>query len=177
MKRLTVLLMCSMAIALLAACGGKAKEETTAASTAAAPAATAPDETKAPAGTPYDCDKFSLTLANGWAASPLAMGMVNVLPQGMTSPGLYFKFEGDGNAVGTAEGSIGTMIKDYGGSPMETTMIAGVEFKTTTYAHSGMTQTMHVAFRNGTKITVTIEGAGAKDNADIKAMLASLRLK
>jgi hypothetical protein len=69
------------------------------------------------------------------------------------------------------------MIADYGGSPMETTLIAGTEFKTTTYSYSGMTQTMHVAFRNGTKITITIEGAGAKENPDIKAMLASVALK
>jgi hypothetical protein len=33
---------------------------------------------------------------------------------------------------------------------------------------------MHVAFRNGTKITITIESVGAKDNPDIKAMLATV---
>jgi len=34
-----------------------------------------------------------------------------------------------------------------------------------------------VAFRQGTKITITIEGLKAKDNPDIKAMLSSLVLK
>jgi len=162
------------AIMSLAGCGGeKAAEPTNAA--AAAPAAEAAQP--AAKGAPYDCQYFSLTLAKGWEASPEQMGMVNILPKGRMSPGLYFKFEGNGNAMGTAEGSINTMIRDYGGSPMETTSIAGVEFKTTSYSYSGMQQTMHVAFRNGTKITITIEGSGGKDNADIRAMLATLALK
>jgi len=36
---------------------------------------------------------------------------------------------------------------------------------------------MHVAFRHGTKITITIEGVNGRDNPDIQAMLASLKLK
>jgi hypothetical protein len=128
-------------------------------------------------GTPYDCQKFSLTLAKGWTASPLAIGMVNVLPEGKVSPGLYFKFEGDGNAAGTAEESISKMIKDYKGSPMASTTIDGVEFKSTTYTYNRLVQTMHVAFRNGTKVTITTEGEGAKDNPDIQAMLAGVKFK
>jgi hypothetical protein len=73
-----------------------------------------------------------MTLAEGWAAGPLTFGMmVNVLPKGKVSPGLYFKFEGNGNAAGTAEGSIETLIKNYGGSPMEDSTVAGTGFKTT----------------------------------------------
>jgi hypothetical protein len=166
-------LLSAAAIVLLVGCGGEKAAEP--AGRTAAPAAEA--ARPAAKGAPYDCRDFSLTLAEGWEASPLNMGMVNVLPKGKVSPGLYFKFEGDGNAVGTAEASIQSMISGYGGSPMESTTIAGVEFKTTTYSYSGMTQTMHVAFRDGTKITITIEGAGGKDNADIKAMLATLSLK
>jgi len=139
--------------------------------------AVAKKEIAAPAGKAYDCTYFTLTLAKGWDAGPLTFGMVNVLPKGKVSPGLYFKFEGDGNAAGTAEGSIETMVKNYGGSPMEDSAIAGIGFKTTTYTYSGMTQTMHVAYRNGTKITITIEGVSAKDNPDIKAMLGSVVLK
>jgi len=128
-------------------------------------------------GKAYDCKYFTMTLAAGWDAGPPTFGMVNVLPLGKISPGLYFKFEGDGNAAGTAEASIASMIQNYGGSPMEDTVIAGTVFKTTTYTYNNMTQTMHVAYRNGTKITVTIEGAGAGDNADIKGMLATVALK
>ncbi len=109
-----------------------------------------------------------MTVAEGWEAGPLTFGMVNVLPRGKVSPGLYFKFEGDGNAAGTAEASIGSMIKNYNGSPMEESAIAGTPFKTTTYSYSGMTQTMHVAFRSGTKVTITIEGANGKENPDIR---------
>jgi hypothetical protein len=132
---------------------------------------------KSAAGEDYNCKYFTIKVAEGWTAGPLTFGMVNVLPKGKVSPGLYFKFEGDGNAAGTAEGSIGSMIQNYGGSPMTETTIAGTAFKSTTYSYSGMTQTMHVVFRNGTKITITIEGANGKDNLDIKAMLASLKLK
>jgi hypothetical protein len=40
-----------------------------------------------------------------------------------------------------------------------------------------MTQTMHLGFCNGTKITITIESVNGKENADIKAMLATVVLK
>jgi hypothetical protein len=159
---------------LLLACGGdkaKAGEE------AGTAVPTAQAANAVPQGSPYDCSYFSLTLAEGWAAGPPSFGMVNVLPKGKVSPGLYFKFEGDCNAAGSAEASIESMIKNYGGAPMTESTIAGTVFKTTTYSYSGMTQTMHVAFRNGTKITITVEGAGAADNPDIRAMLGTLVLK
>jgi DNA replication protein DnaC len=37
--------------------------------------------------------------------------MVLVLPEGKISPGLYFKFEGEGNAAGTAEYRIRRIMK------------------------------------------------------------------
>lgn len=134
-------------------------------------------EDAAPKSNAYDCNYFTMTVSQGWQAGPLTFGMVNVLPRGKVSPGLYFKFEGDGRAAGTAEGSISITIKNYRGSPMEETVIAGTVFKTTTYNYSGMTQTMNVAYRNGTKITITIEGVNGKDDPDIKAMLATVALK
>jgi len=173
MKSSFAVLLSIFAIISLAGCGGEKAAEPAGAAAETAAASAQP----AAKGAAYDCKYFSLTLADGWEASPLNLGMVNVLPKGKMSPGLYFKFEGDGNAAGTAEGSINAMITNYGGSPMASTTIAGVEFKTTTYAYSGMTQTMHVAYVKGTKVTITIEGAGAKDNPDIKAMLAGLSLK
>jgi hypothetical protein len=157
-------------IAALLACGG----DKTAAGTAGT---VARKEAVPAAGAAYDCKYFTMTVAEGWEAGPLTFGMVNVLPRGKASPGLYFKFEGDGNAAGTAEASIGSMIKNYNGSPMAESVIAATPFKTTTYTYSGMTQTMHVAFRNGTKVTITIEGANGRDNPDIRAMLASVAFK
>ncbi|MBN2400093.1 MAG: hypothetical protein JXI33_07110 [Candidatus Aminicenantes bacterium] len=151
---------------LLPACGGDKDSTPTAVGT----------ETTAPAGKVYECKYFTMNLAEGWDAGPMTFGMINVLPKGKVSPGLYFKFEGDGNAAGTAESSINSMIENYGGSPMEDSIIAATTFKTTTYAYRGMTQTMHVAFRNGTKITITIEGPKAKENADIQSMLKTLAL-
>jgi len=172
-KAVTVLVLLIMIMVLFACGDDKAKTDEPASSTAAV----AKNETTPTAGKAYDCMYFTMTLADGWQAGPLTFGMVNVLPKGKVSPGLYFKFEGDGNAAGTAEASIDTMIKNYGGSPMENTTIAQTGFKTTTYTYSGMTQTLHVAFRNGTKITITIEGVNAKDNPDIQAMLKSVLLK
>ena len=125
----------------------------------------------------YDCKDFTMTLAAGWDASPETFGMVNVLPKGKISPGLYFKFEGNGHAAGTAEEAIHSVVKNYGGSPMTSSVIAGLEFKTTTYVYEKMHQTMHVAYRNGTKITITLEGVGAADNPGIQAMLKSVKLK
>ena len=163
-----------MLLALLFSCGGdKAKAGETA---GAAPAA-AESKGAAPGGGAYGCAYFTMTVSPGWQAGPLTFGMVNVLPIGKVSPGLYFKFEGGGNAAGTAEASINIMIKNYHGSPSEDTVIAGTVFKTTTYTYNGMTQTMNIAFRNGTKITITIEGVNGKDDPDIKAMLATVVLK
>jgi hypothetical protein len=174
-KTVAVLVLLTVtATMLLLACGG---DKGNAGKASASAAAVAKNATAALAGKSYECKYFSIIRAEGWDAGPLTFGMVNVLPKGKVSPGLYFKFEGNGNAAGTAEGSINTMIQNYGGSPMEDSIIAGIGFKTTTYAYSGMTQTMHVAYRNGTKITITIEGINAKDNADIKAMLGTMALK
>jgi hypothetical protein len=174
MKKATATMIFLMTMILLPACGGDRNASGAGAATAKAPSH---GETATPAGKAYDCAYFSFTLAEGWEAGPLTFGMVNVLPKGKVSPGLYFKFEGDGNAAGSAEGSIRSMIQNYGGSPMVDSVIAGVGFKTTTYTFSGMNQTMHVAFRNGTKITITIEGVKAGDNPDIRSMLASVAFK
>ncbi len=164
MNKKMILMVFLTVLILLPACGGD-KSST----------ATAVDrETTAPADKVFECKYFTMNLVKGWDAGPMTFGMVNVLPKGKVSPGLYFKFEGDGNAAGTAEGSINSMIENYGGSPMEDTAIAATAFKTTTYAYRGMTQTMHVAFRNGTKITITIEGPQAKENPDIQSMLKTL---
>ncbi|MCX6565474.1 MAG: hypothetical protein NTW38_03480 [Candidatus Aminicenantes bacterium] len=172
MKKLLTILVCLALAFATVACGVKKGEEATA--SGAAPAK--PKDAVAMSGE-YVCRYFNMTIASGWQASPEKLGMVNVLPNGKISPGLYFKFEGDGNALGTAEESINTMISGYNGSPMGMTTIDGVEFKTTTYTYSGMTQTMYVAYREGTKITVTIEGEGAKDNRDITAMLGTVQFR
>ena len=170
MTKTAIALVSLTLMVLLSACGDK--------SASAQPAvASGKSETPTPAGKAYDCTYFSMNVAEGWEAGPLTFGMVNVLPKGKVSPGLYFKFEGDGHAAGTVEDSIGSMIQNYGGSPMEDTSIAGTGFKTTTYTFSGMTQTMYVAYRNGTKITITIEGPQAKDDPAIQTMIASVKLK
>jgi hypothetical protein len=174
MKKTATSLIFLAMVLLLPACGS---DKGAAGEPAGSAAAAAKNENVPSAGKAYDCTHFTMTVADGWEAGPLTYGMVNVLPKGKVSPGLYFKFEGEGKAVGTAEGSIGSMIQNYGGSPMTATAIAGTVFKSTTYNYSGMTQTMHVAFRNGTKITITIEGVNGRDNPDVKAMLASLKLK
>ena len=172
MKKLIIVFVCLALAFATFACGGKKGEEATA--SGAAPAK--PKDAVTMSGE-YICRYFNMTFASGWQATQEKFGMVNVLPDGKVSPGLYFKFEGDGNAAGTAEESINTMISGYNGSPMGTTTIDGVEFKTTTYTYDRMTQTMYVAYRNGTKITVTIEGEGAKDNRDIKAMLSTVQFR
>ncbi len=174
MKKTMAVLVFLMSMAVLFSCGG---DKSTAGAAAGPVVATAKEEIAPPAGQAYDCKYFTMTVAQGWEAGPLTFGMVNVLPMGKVSPSLYFKFEGDGNAAGTAEASIENMIKNYNGVPMTDGSIAGTVFKSTTYTYSGMTQTMHVAFRNGTKITITIEGVSGKDNPDIKAMLATVALK
>lgn len=56
---------------------------------------------------------------------------------------------------------------------MESATIGNIEFKTTTIT-GRMVQTMYVTFRKGTKITITLEGAGAKGNPEIKVMLSSV---
>lgn len=171
MQKSILFIACFSLMILMVACGGEKAAE--------APAETiaAPTQTPAPVAADVDNRYFSLKLADGWKAGPLTSGMVNILPQGKYSPGLYFKFEGDGNAMGTAEASIQAMIGEYSGSPMEDVMIAGTTFKSTTYTYGGSPQTMHVAFRDGTKVTITIEGKDGKDNPDIQAMLKTLVLK
>lgn len=173
MKKIIALVVCFIAIAALVSCGESKPTET---AEKIEPTTQGTNTGDAATGNAYDCKYFTMTVADGWEAGPETFGMVNVLPKGKTSPGLYFKFEGP-DMAGTAEESIDGMIKTYNGTPMESTTIAGIEFKTTTYTYSNMFQVMHVAYRNGTKITITLEGEGVRDLPEIKSMLESVVLK
>ena len=166
-KKLFSLLVVSLMF-WLAACGGSGQTAPADEQSAAVPASN---------GTVYDCPAFSMILAEGWQAGPLTLGMVNVLPKGKTSPGLYFKFEGNGNAAGSAEASINNMVKQYGGTVLADQIVSGQLFKGVGYTFGGSSQTMLVAFIRGTKVTLTIEGEGAWENPDIRAMLKSVKIK
>lgn len=177
MKKIIAMAVCFIAMAALVSCGEQKPTETTGANETPATQATSTENTgDAAMGNAYDCKYFTMTVADGWEAGPETYGMVNVLPKGKTSPGLYFKFEGP-NAAGSAKESIEGMIKNYNGTPMESATIAGIEFATTTYTYSNMFQVMHVAYRDGTKITITLEGEGVRDLPEIKSMLESVVLK
>jgi hypothetical protein len=177
MKKIIALAVCFIAIVALVSCGESKPTETDMKNETPATQSTSTENTGDVAmGNTYDCKYFTMTLADDWEAGPETFGMVNVLPKGKISPGLYFKFEGP-NTAGTAEESIIGMIKTYNGTPMESTTIAGMEFMTTTYTYSNMFQVMHVAYRDSTKITITLEGEGVRDLPEIKAMLESVVLK
>lgn len=176
MKKIIALVVCFIAIAALVSCSESKPTETAEKTEPAAQGTSAENTGDAVTGNAYDCKYFTMSVADGWEAGPETFGMVNVLPRGKTSPGLYFKFEGP-DMAGTAEESIDGMIKTYNGTPMESTTIAGIEFKTTTYTYSNMFQVMHVAYRNGTKTTITLEGEGVRDLPEIKSMLESVVLK
>lgn len=168
MKKTVLMSVFASFLVLLAACGGSS----------AAPAPDkAPQETVQSSGEAYDCQAFSMTVAEGWVAGPLNMGMVNVLPKGKSSPGLYFKFEGNGNAAGSAEASMENMVKSYNGTILPDVTVSGQVFKGVSYNYGGSSQTMLVAFIDGTKVTLTIEGSGAWENPDIQKMLKSVSLK
>lgn len=177
MKKIIALAVCFIAIAALVSCGESKPAETAEKTETPATQSTSTENTgDAAMGDAYDCKYFTMTVADGWEAGPEQLGMVNVLPKGKISPGLYFKFEGP-YTTGTSEDSINAMIKDYNGTPMESTTIAGVEFKTTTYVFRNMFQVMHIAQRGGTKVTITLEGEGVRDLPEIKSMLESVVLK
>lgn len=178
MKKIIALVVCFIAMAAFVSCGESKLNETAENTQTPATQGTSVENTGDVAmGNAYDCKYFTMTVADGWEAGPETYGMVNVLPKGKTSPGLYFKFEGDGNAAGTAEESIEYMIKTYNGTPMETKFIVAEEFKTTSYTYNNLHQVMYVAYRNGTKITITLEGEGVEDLPEIKSMLESVVLK
>ena len=97
MKKIAIVL---TLLTVLFSCGG---DKATAGDAAGAASAVSGNAGAAPKGGAYECTYFTMTVSQGWQAGPLTFGMVNVLPRGKVSPGLYFKFEGDGNAAGTAE--------------------------------------------------------------------------
>ncbi len=172
MKKMVFFCALALLLFLLPACGGDAPAPAPAPATNTA-ARTIPSST----GEAYVCPAFSMTVAEGWTAGPLNMGMVNVLPKGKNSPGLYFKFEGNGNALGSAEASMENMVKNYNGTAMADVTVSGQVFKRVSYSHGGSSQNMLVAFIHGTKVTLTVEGDGAWENPDIQNMLKSVVLK
>jgi len=149
-------------------CGDKSGDEGTWAESARVPAA-AEDAA-------YDGKYFSMTVASGWVSEPQNGGRVIFLPKDGWIPKIGFDFEDMGDGPGTAEEAVKAIIARFDGSPMESTEIGGVEFKTTTYKFAGSTLTTHIAFRKGTKINITIEDDDAED-PDIRAMLGSVAFK
>jgi len=76
-----------------------------------------------------------------------------------------------------SEGSTGTMIKNYNGSPLERLAIKGLEYCRTTHEYGGMPQTMLVARKDGNKITLTLVGKDYQTNEDLKKILKSIEIK
>ena len=165
MRKCAVVIGCLAVIFAATGCGGKG----TPADSAHAPAAAVDGV--------YDGEFFTMTLASGWEAAPQTRGSVTVVPKDAWVPKLSFDFEDKGDAPGTAEEAVEAIIARFEGSPMESTEIGGVEFKTTTYIFAGSTLTTHVAFRQGTKISISIEHDDAGDNPDIQTMLDSVSPK
>jgi len=113
-----------------------------------------------------------------WLKDDSRIGMMMILPEtgNPEKSGVYLKFEGP-NWTGTPEESIAEMAKNYQGTPPQSVVCNGRTFVQTSYEYSGSKQTMMIAKKDGTKITVTLEGAEHASSPAVRQILESLVVK
>ncbi|MFC2146590.1 hypothetical protein ACFLRT_04425 [Acidobacteriota bacterium] len=170
MKRIFSLLMAALlVIGFVAACGGGGESSGGEAQPAKAN------------GEVFENDYFKATIPVGWTVfDDSKLAMMQIYPKGDTSmyrTTIHLKFEGKGNWHGTPEQSIASMASSYNGTAPEKIVINGTEYYKTTYEYSGHKQTMMVAKKDGSKITVTMVGKDYDKNPDIPKILETISYK
>jgi hypothetical protein len=181
MKRVNVVvvLVASVLLFALAACGGGEEAATEAIGVASASAAPAKaDEAPASKGTPIDNSKFSTIMPDGWkvhADDIEKMGMMTIV-YGTKYEGVYFKFEGTGRSMDSLRKQLTDFAEDREGSaPVDVTVNDKV-WISTTYDFGGK-QSMMVTDHNGVKVTLTIVGDGYGEHPGVTSVIDNLVLK
>lgn len=161
-----------LVIGLTAACGGNGET--------GADGAAKKDAAKA-GGEAFENAFFKATITDGWTVfDDSKVKMMRIYPKNDTSmyaPTIHLKFEGNGNWPGTPEGAITDFAKNYKGSAAQKEVINGLEYYKTTYEYGGHKQTMMVAKKDGSKITISLVGADYDTNPAIPQILKTIVIK
>ena len=135
-------------------------------------------------GSVFENDFFKADIPEGWTVfDDSKVAMMRIYPEkdkSVFAPTIHLKFEGKkagrSEWSGTPEQSIADMAKNYKGTAPEKVVINGVEYYKTTYDYGGK-QTMMVARKDGTKITVTLVGRDYHKNPTIEEILKTISYK
>lgn len=174
-KRFAYVCIVLLAFGLFIACGDN---ET--------PSADVAEETAAPeaaetAANTFENSFFKADIPAGWTVfDDSKVKMMRIYPEKDTSifaPTIHFKFEGSGKWGSTPEQAIKEMAGNYEGSAPEKEIINGVEYWKTMYEYGGQKQTMYVAKKDGTKITVTVVGRDYEKLPEIMKTLSTVSYK
>jgi uncharacterized protein YceK len=188
---ITVVITAVVCLALMAGCGEalsseKAKEgaETNAEQskdTEAVAKETAAEakETAAEAkisGEIYENAKFSMTIPDGWIISYKTENSV-WLNTGDEVYGMIIEISGSNITESVIKAEAEELIKNKNGSPLEEVTALGIKFFKTNVVDGTLDQTAYLSVRNGEKVAIILAGKGHQDNAEMKAMMESIKFK
>ncbi len=136
-------------------------------------------------GKAFESKYFKVTLMPGWTVfEDTKLPVARIYPEkdtGMYAPTIHLKFEGPLSGhyewAGTPDKAIADMSKSYGGSAPEKEVIGGLEYYKTTYTFSNMKQTMYIAKKDGTKVSLTLVGTDYDKLPEIPAMVKTIAVK
>ncbi len=160
------------------ACGDKATSEVVA-DRSTARDSELPSVPPAKAASDLDTKYFTTVVPEGWeilADDLEAMGLMTLAEKGTGGAhGVYMKFEP--GYSGDPMANVSKLAANYDGSAAASSTRNGVEWASTRYTYSGITQTMNIASHAGHKVTFTVMGADYSTDPGVRAIFDSLILK
>jgi hypothetical protein len=127
-------------------------------------------------GTVKESAAFKILVPEGWEFSTFNDGTV----QTYDKSGTYMveaKKGGMNMTEKDVEMVIGTLAKQYNGTPLETVEMLGLKFYKTSYEAFSKKQTMYNALKGGQKISIALMGPEHQTDPKIQAVLKSIVLK
>ena len=124
-------------------------------------------------GEVIETDKFTVTAAKGWEKMDILGGVQ------LYKGSLMFQVSVTGMNVTPEEdlAALQSLADQNSGTEIDEVSMLGLTFYRTYYTASSVDQAFYSAVKDGEQIHIQIGGSGFKDNADIAAMLDSLKLK
>lgn len=166
-KVLSVIVVCLMLFVVIG-CGGSKTEG-------------GKTEAKKPAqaaGTLFETSFMSFRHSDEWRVTEdTKWKTINCEKGSALSPTHYVLIKTAVDSYDTAEKAVSDFAQKNNGSPAEKVSYNNIEYFKTSFEYGGTPQTMLVTMVGENKVTITLQGAGHKDDQSITDILNSIELK
>ena len=127
-------------------------------------------------GEVYENSKFSITVPGGWIISYKTDNSVWLNTEDEVF-GIIVEISRNNVAEADIKSEVEELIKSKNGTPLEEVTILGVKFFKTSVIDGSLDQTAYVGVRNGERVSIVLAGKGHQNNAEMKAMMGSIKFK